>query len=88
MLIEKFIDLAKYLIKDDSVNYPLNSFKQDLLLEKQKYVYMKNPLPIYSNYFTFEINKYGEVTYIIDVYRRDEKMLNALRKKEGMLTLL
>ena len=86
--LEKFIDLAKYLIKDDSINYPLNSFKHDLLLEKQKYVYIKHPLPLYTNYFTVEVNKYGETIYLIDVYKRDEKMLNALRTKAKGLTLL
>ncbi len=76
--LEKFIDFAKFLIRDDSVNYPKNSLMLDLLEETQKYVYVKHPIPIYINYFTAEVDENNELFYFIDVYKRDEKMLKAL----------
>ncbi len=79
--LEKFIDLAKFLIRDDSVKYPLNHFKMDLLKEEQKYVYLRHPVPIYINYFTAEVDEDNHLFLFIDVYKRDEKMLKALYKK-------
>ena len=78
--LEKFMDFAKFLIRDDSVKYPMDSFMMDLLMEKQKYVYLKHPIPIYINYFTTEVDEYNELHFYIDVYKRDEKMLKSLLK--------
>jgi murein L,D-transpeptidase YcbB/YkuD len=79
--LEKFIDFAKFLIREDSLKYPVDSLIADLAREKQKYVYMRKPIPVYINYFTAEANEYGELFFFIDVYARDEKMLNALYKR-------
>ncbi len=76
--LEKFIDFAKFLIRDDSRNYPLDSLKMDLLKEEQKYVFIKRPIPIYINYFTAEVDDNNELFFFIDVYKKDEKMLKAL----------
>jgi murein L,D-transpeptidase YcbB/YkuD len=76
--LEKFVDFAKYLIRDDSLNYPVDSLLVDLDMQKQKYVYMKRPIPIYVDYFTAEVNEYGELFFFIDVYGRDEKMKKSL----------
>ena len=79
--LEKFIDFAHFIIRDDSVRYPFDSLKMDLLKEEQKYVYALKPLPIYVNYFSAEVNDEGELFFFLDVYRRDEKMLKALGYK-------
>lgn len=79
--LEKFVDLAKYLIREDSVKYPLDSLLHDLTYEKQKYVYIRNPIPIYITYFTAEINDLGELFFFYDVYAYDEKMRKALYSK-------
>ena len=79
--LEKFIDFAKFLIRDDSLNYPVDSLMLDLLEEKQKYIYIKHPIPIYINYFTAEVDETNALYYFIDVYKHDEKMLKALYGK-------
>lgn len=79
--IEEFETFAKFLIREDSVRYPSDSLMVDLLREKQKYVYLKKPIPIYINYYTAEVDKNEELFYFIDVYRKDEKMLKALEQK-------
>lgn len=76
--LEKFIDFAQFLIRDDSIKYPVDSLMADLVKEKQKYVYIRHPLPVYINYFTAEVNESAELHFFIDIYRRDEKMLKAL----------
>lgn len=79
--LEKYIDFSKYLIRDDSLKYPIDSLLFDLFKEEQKYVYLKRPIPIYINYFTVEIDENQQLFYLIDVYERDKKMLKELYEK-------
>jgi len=79
--LEKFVDFAKFLIREDSVKYPVDSLMSDLLKEKQKYVYVKKPPAVYIQYFTAEVDENGALSFFIDVYRRDEKMRKALYEK-------
>lgn len=78
--LEKFMDFAQFLIRDDSVKYPVDSLLADIAKEQQKYVYIKKPIALYITYFTAETDEYGELKFYIDVYRRDEKMMKALRR--------
>ncbi len=78
--LEEYGNFAKFLIRDDSARYPLDSLNVDLLKEKQKYVYLKRPIPIYINYFTAEVDNNNELFYFIDVYKRDEEMIKVLYK--------
>ncbi|CAN5440186.1 L,D-transpeptidase family protein [soil metagenome] len=80
--LEKFMDFAQFLIRDDSVKYPVDSLLSDIAKEQQKYVYLKKPIALYINYFTAEVDEYGELHFFIDVYKRDEKMMKALRRKK------
>ena len=76
--VEKFLDFAKFLIREDSLKYPVDSLLVDLDMEKQKYIYMRRPIAVYIDYFTAEVNEYGELFFFIDVYGKDEKMKKAL----------
>lgn len=76
--LEKFIDFASFLIREDSVKYPIDSLQTDLLKEEQKYVYVRKPIAIYIKYFTVEVDEYDEIHFFYDIYRKDEKMLKAL----------
>lgn len=79
--VDKFLDFAKFLIREDSVKYPVDSLLVDLDMEKQKYIYMRRPIPVYIDYFTAEVNDRGELFFFIDVYGRDDKMKKALFTK-------
>lgn len=78
--LEKFMDFAKFLIRDDSVKYPVDSLYLDTAKSIQKYVYLKKPIALYFAYFTAETDDYSELKFFIDVYKRDEKMMRALRR--------
>lgn len=80
--LEKFMDFATFLIRDDSVKYPVDSLLSDISKEQQKYVYIKKPIALYITYFTSEIDEYGELHFFNDIYKRDEKMLNALYRRK------
>ena len=78
--LDKFMDFAQFLIRDDSLKYPVDSLLSDIAKGEQKYVYIKKPIALYINYFTAESDEYGDLRYFIDVYKRDEKMMRALRR--------
>lgn len=80
--LEKFFDFAKFLIRPDSIKYPVDSLKADLLKEEQKQVNLRKPIAIYITYFTVEVDGYLELHFFNDIYGRDEKMLKALKKKK------
>ncbi len=79
--LEKFLDFAKFLIREDTLTYPVDSLISDLSKQQQKYVYIRLPIPIYITYFTAEVDKNNELFLFMDIYKRDEKMLKALYKK-------
>lgn len=85
--LEKFMDFAKFLIRDDSVKYPVDSLYADTARSIQKYVYLKKPITLYITYFTAETDDYCELKYFIDVYKRDEKMMKALRRGRKVITV-
>lgn len=78
--LEKYTDFAKFLIRDDSLHYPVDTLLFDLFKEVQKYVYLKRPISIYTQYFTVEFYDNSQLFYFVDVYERDQKMLKALYK--------
>jgi murein L,D-transpeptidase YcbB/YkuD len=72
MRLENYMDLAKYLIRDDSVKYPVDSLLTDILKQQQKQVNLKKPLPIFTKYFSAVVDEEGTLKLFMDVYRRDE----------------
>jgi murein L,D-transpeptidase YcbB/YkuD len=80
--LDKFYAFAKFLVRDDSVSYPVDSLNADLSREVQKQINLKKPIPIYINYYTVEVDEYMEILFFNDIYGRDEKMLRALLKKK------
>ncbi len=79
--LEKSVDFAEYLIRDDSLKYTVDQLQIDLSKPVQKYIYLKRPIPIYVNYFTIEADENNKLFYFMDVYMRDEKMLKELYGK-------
>nr|MDQ3048418.1 L,D-transpeptidase family protein [Bacteroidota bacterium] len=80
--LEKFVEFAKFMIRDDSVKYHSDSLMLDLSRPIQKYVYIKKPIAVYINYFTAEADEDGALFLFIDVYKKDERMLVALNRKK------
>ncbi|MCW3105489.1 MAG: ErfK/YbiS/YcfS/YnhG family protein [Bacteroidetes bacterium] len=80
--LEKFFDFAKFLVREDSVKYPVDSLRADLSREQQKQVNLRRPIAIYINYYTVEVDEHMEIHFFNDIYAKDEKMLKALRKEK------
>lgn len=77
--LENFIDFADFLIRDDSVHYTHDSLQVYFAKQEQKKIRLKKALPIYTRYYTAYADSLGLKLYI-DVYRKDEEMMNLIYK--------
>ena len=78
--LEKFIDFADFLIRDDSVHYTHDSLKLYFTKQEQRKLILRKSMPIYIRYYTAQADSTGLKLYI-DVYRKDEAMMNLIYKK-------
>lgn len=77
--IEKFTELADFLIRDDSLRYTPDSLQLYYTLHQQRRLKIKQPLPIYVRYFTAQADSTGLKLYI-DIYKKDEEMMKLIYK--------
>lgn len=77
--LENFIDFADFLIRDDSVHYTHDSLQVYFTKQEQRKIKLKKTLPIYTRYYTAHADSLGLKLYI-DVYRKDEEMMNLIYK--------
>jgi murein L,D-transpeptidase YcbB/YkuD len=79
--LEKFVDFADFLVRDDSVHYTHDSLQIYFAKQEQRKLRLKKPLPIYTRYYTAHADSTGLKLYI-DVYRKDEDMMNLIYKSD------
>ncbi len=77
--LENFNNFADFLIRDDSVHYTHDSLQVYFVKQEQKKIKLKKALPIYTRYYTAHADSTGLKLYI-DVYRKDEDMMNLIYK--------
>lgn len=78
MRLEKYMDLAHFLLRDDSVKYPRDTFDVWVQEDTQRKINLRKPLPIHVRYFTCVVDTFGNVDLHTDVYLRDQRMENVL----------
>ncbi len=78
MRLEKYMDLAYFLIRDDSVRIPKDTFDLWTKSGDQRKINLRKPLPIHVRYFTCEVDTNGNVSVLLDIYLRDKRMMNVL----------
>lgn len=69
--------LAVYLLKDDPL-WNETKIQQAMTSGKEKYVTLKNPVPVYIGYMTAWVDNEGRLNFRNDIYKRDgelEKMI-------------
>ncbi len=69
--------LAVYLLKDDPL-WTESKIQQAMTSGKEKYVTLKNPVPVYIGYMTAWVDNEGRLNFRNDIYKRDgelEKMI-------------
>ncbi len=78
MRLEKYMDLAYFLLRDDSVKYPKDTFDIWVKQDTQRKINLRKPLPIHVRYYTCVVDTNGVVELHTDVYLRDERMIKAI----------
>jgi murein L,D-transpeptidase YcbB/YkuD len=78
--LEKPLDLADYLLKDDPKWTP-EAIRAAIATGEQKTVSIPRPLPVHILYFTAWVEEDGTVEFRPDVYGADEKLIQALAKE-------
>ena len=71
--------LAAYLLKDDS-SWTEEKIQQAMTGGKEKYVTLKNPVPVYIGYLTAWVDNEGRLNFRNDVYKRDDALENMIVK--------
>jgi murein L,D-transpeptidase YcbB/YkuD len=72
--IEKPIDLADYLLNDQE-KWSREKIKEEMKKDKEKTVYLKNPIKIYLQYNTAWVDSFGRLNFREDIYNRDQKII-------------
>jgi murein L,D-transpeptidase YcbB/YkuD len=72
--IEKPIDLAEYLLSDQE-EWNREKIEAEMTKDKEKTVYLKNPIKIYLQYKTAWIDVLGNLNFREDIYNRDQKII-------------
>ncbi|MCE3260009.1 MAG: hypothetical protein K0S12_1650, partial [Bacteroidetes bacterium] len=73
--LEKFIEMARFLIRDDTLKLPYDTLNVYFQRQKQEKINMRKPLPIYVRYFTASADSELNLKLHLDIYRLDEKMM-------------
>jgi murein L,D-transpeptidase YcbB/YkuD len=84
MRLEKYMDLAYFLLRDDSVKYPKDTFNVWVKQDTQRKINLRKPLPIHVRYFTCEVDTEGVVDVHTDIYLRDERMMKVIYTRESL----
>jgi murein L,D-transpeptidase YcbB/YkuD len=72
--IEKPIDLAEYLLKDQQ-EWNREKIEAEMKKDKEKTVYLKQPIKIYLQYNTAWVDEFGNLNFREDIYSRDQKII-------------
>ena len=64
------VKMANYLLKDDS-NWPPDKIEAAMNSGSEKFVKIKNPVPVFITYYTAWVDENGVLNFRDDIYRRD-----------------
>jgi murein L,D-transpeptidase YcbB/YkuD len=78
--LEKFVEAAKFLIRDDTLKLPYDTLMNYFVTPTQRQISMKKPFQMYVKYYTMRADDSTGLHMYIDIYRRDEKMMKMLYK--------
>ena len=73
--LEKFVEAARFLIRDDTLKLPYDTLMNYFATPIQRQISMKKPFAMYVKYFTTRADDSTGLHMYIDIYRRDEKMM-------------
>ena len=72
--IEKPIDLAEYLLRDQE-KWDRKAIEEEMKKDKKRTIYLTNPIQIYLQYNTAWVDSVGNLHFRADIYNRDTKII-------------
>jgi murein L,D-transpeptidase YcbB/YkuD len=76
--LERYMEMARFLIRDDTLKIPYDTLNAYFVREEQKKINLRKPLPIYVRYFTAGVDSLNELQLFLDVYRKDRQMMKMI----------
>jgi len=78
--LEKFVEAAKFLIREDTLKLPYDTLMSYFKTPIQRQIDMRRPFQMYVKYYTMRADDSTGLHMYIDIYRRDEKMMKMAYK--------
>lgn len=69
--------MANYLLRNDS-NWPPEKISEAMNSGKEKFVKLKDPVPVFITYYTAWVDEYGKMNFREDIYGHDAKILEKM----------
>lgn len=76
--LEKFKDLARFLIRDDTLKLPYDTLEAYFSRTEQRRIDLKKSLPIFVRYYTAKADSAANLHLFLDIYRKDERMMQLI----------
>lgn len=67
-------ELAMYLLRNDSAKYNSRIVDSLMNMKKEKWVTLKNPVPVMISYYTAFVDANGKINFRNDIYKHDSAM--------------
>lgn len=65
--------MANYLLRDDA-SWPPEKIQEAMNSGKEKFVKLKDPIPVFITYYTAWVDEYGQMNFREDIYDHDVKL--------------
>lgn len=76
--LDKFYEMAKFLIREDTLKIPYDSLDAYLARPEQRKLNIRKPLPIFVRYYTAQTDSNKNLKFYIDIYRKDEELMKKI----------
>lgn len=73
--LDKYYEMAKFLIREDTLKIPYDTLDAYLARPEQRKINIRKPLPIYVRYYTAQTDSNMNLKFYIDIYRKDEELI-------------
>ncbi|MBA3665286.1 MAG: L,D-transpeptidase family protein [Bacteroidetes bacterium] len=86
--LERFVEMARFLIRDDTLKLPYDTLNAYFVRQQQEKINLRKPLPIYVRYFTAAADSEMNLKVYLDIYRKDEHMMQLLYARNSRLAAM
>ncbi len=85
--VQKAVDLAHYLARDDDTYVSPEDLDQYLQVQARMEVKVVKPLPVYLDYFTCEVEG-DSVVFFDDIYKKDKALVDSLNRVKPSVQII